>query len=63
MGEVRKKTWLLDQALVNRVRRIYNARTETEAVTQALREAVLREQLKKTFRDTAGKIPRIEQVY
>jgi len=63
MAQIRKKTWLLDQTLITRVRRIYRARTETEAVTQALREAVLREELKQTFRQSAGKVPRIEQLF
>jgi Arc/MetJ family transcription regulator len=63
MAQVRKKTWLLDQTLVNRVRRIYRARTETEAVTLALRETVLREELTEAFRQSAGKIPRLEQAF
>lgn len=37
----RKKTMLLDQALLDRARQALGARTETDAVTRAL-EAVLR---------------------
>ena len=63
MAEIRKKTWLLDQNLIRRARRIYKAKTETEAVTRALQEAVLREDIVKAFRLTAGKIPRMEKVF
>jgi Arc/MetJ family transcription regulator len=63
MLQVRKKTWLLDQLLVDRVRRIYRTKTETEAVTRALQDVVVREQIKKAFRLSAGRIPRIERVF
>jgi Arc/MetJ family transcription regulator len=63
MDARRKKTWLLDQNLVHKVRRIYGTRTETEAVTRALQEVVFREDLKKALESTAGKIPRIEKVF
>lgn len=63
MAQVRKKTWLLDQLLIDRVRRIYRTKTETEAVTRALQEVVVRAQIKKAFRVSAGKIPRIEKVF
>lgn len=39
----RKKTLLLDQALLDRARRALGARTETDAVTQALEAVVRRE--------------------
>ena len=57
----RKKTWILDQSLITRVRKIYKARTETEAVTKALRDAVVREELRKAFQESAGKIPDFEE--
>jgi hypothetical protein len=63
MAQIRKKTWLLEQSLIDRVRRIYRAKTETDAVTRALREVVVREKIKKAFRASAGKIPRIEKVF
>lgn len=63
MTAIRKKTWLLDQGLIQKVQRIYGTRTETEAVRRALEEVVFREQLKKTLQATAGKIPRIEKVF
>jgi Arc/MetJ family transcription regulator len=63
MSVRRKKTWLLDQSLIHKVRRIYGTRTETEAVTRALQEVVFREDLKKALLITAGKIPRIQKVF
>ncbi len=39
-----KKTLLLDQQLLDRARQALGARTETEAVTQALEAVVRREQ-------------------
>ncbi len=63
MGAVRKKTWLLDQNLIHKVRRIYGTRTETEAVTRALQEVVFKDELKKALHATAGRIPRIEKVF
>lgn len=63
MKTIRKKTWLLDQSLIHKVRRIYGTRTETEAVTRALQEVVFRAQLKRMLQATAGKIPGIEKVF
>ena len=57
----RKKTWILDQSLITRVRKIYKARTETEVVTKALRGAVVREEHRKAFQESAGKIPDFEE--
>ena len=45
-----KKTWLIDPALVRRAQKIYGARTETETVTRALREAVVQDEMDKAFR-------------
>lgn len=59
----RKKTWLMDQGLVDKVRRIYRAKTETEAVTRAMEEAAFREEVRKAFKATAGKIPQMEKVF
>jgi hypothetical protein len=59
----RKKTWLLDQSLIDRVRRIYKSKTETEAVTKALQNALFQEDVAKAVRATAGRIPRIEKVF
>jgi Arc/MetJ family transcription regulator len=37
---VKKKTYYLDGELIEKVRRLLNARTETEAVQRALRKAL-----------------------
>ena len=63
MKSIRKKTWLIDQNLVDKMRRIYRAKTETEAVTRAMEEAVFREEVRKAFMATAGKIPLMEMVF
>jgi hypothetical protein len=59
----RKKTWLLDQTLIDRVRRAYKSKTETEAVTRALENVVFQEEIVRALRQTAGKIPRIEKIF
>jgi hypothetical protein len=58
----RKKTLILDQ-LIDDVRRAYKTRTETEAVTRALENAVFQEQIVKALRATAGKSPQFEKVF
>jgi hypothetical protein len=60
---VRKKTWLLDQRLIDRVRKVYKSRTETEAVTRALQDVLFQEHISKSLRDTAGRIPKIRKVF
>lgn len=37
---VRKKTYNLDGEMIEKVRRLFNAKTDTEAIQQALRKAV-----------------------
>ena len=37
---VKKKTYNLDGEVIERVRRLFNAKTDTEAIQQALRKAV-----------------------
>jgi hypothetical protein len=59
----RKKTWILDQRLIDRVRRVYKVKTETEAVTQALENALFQEEVAKVLQRTAGKIPGIKKVF
>ena len=61
MARTAKKTWLMDQRLVDRVRRIYRAKTETEAVTKALQEVVTDEKLNRALRKMAGRLPRFEK--
>jgi hypothetical protein len=45
-----KKTWLIDPELVRRARKACGARTETETVTLALRELLLRNGIDRAFR-------------
>jgi Arc/MetJ family transcription regulator len=63
MDKLKKKTWILDQSLITRVRKIYKTRTETEAVSKALRDVVVREKIRRAFQTTAGKSPGIEEVF
>ena len=44
---------MLDQNLVEQVRRIYETRTEAEAINCALEEAVIREEFSKAFAASA----------
>jgi Arc/MetJ family transcription regulator len=37
---IRKKTYNLDEGMIEKVRRLFNVKTDTEAVQQALRKAV-----------------------
>ncbi len=45
-----KKTWLIDPELVRKAQRACGARTETETVTLALREILVRDQIDRAFR-------------
>ncbi len=39
-ASVRKKTYNLDAVVIEKVRRLYDAKTDTEAIHRALRKAV-----------------------
>ena len=39
-SSVKKKTYNLDGEMIEKVRRLFNAKTDTEAIQQALRKAV-----------------------
>lgn len=58
-----KKTWLIDPVLVRRARKICGARTETETVTRALREIVVRDDIDKAFRRHGRALADIEEVF
>ena len=58
-----KKTWLIDPVLVRRARRICGARTETETVTRALREMIVRDEIEKAFRKYGPELAEIEIVF
>lgn len=48
---VRKKTYNLDTELIERVRRLVNAKTETEAIHGALREAAENREIQRALED------------
>jgi len=58
-----KKTWLVDPVLVSRARKICGARTETETVTRALREVLIRDEIDKAFRRHGPMLSDIEEVF
>jgi Arc/MetJ family transcription regulator len=58
-----KKTWLIDPDLVRRAQRICGLRTETETVTKALREIVVRDEIDKAFRKHGPELSGIEIVF
>ena len=39
-ANIRKRTYNLDGEMIGRVRRLYDARTDTEAIQKALRKAI-----------------------
>ncbi|MDP9169986.1 MAG: type II toxin-antitoxin system VapB family antitoxin [Acidobacteriota bacterium] len=58
-----RKTWLIDPVLVQRARKICGARTETETVTQALREVLVRDKIDKAFRLHGPALAGIEDLF
>ena len=58
-----KKTWLIDQDLVSRARKVCGARTETETVTRALREMIVRDEIDRAFRRNSARLADIEIVF
>ncbi len=44
-----KKTWLIDPDLVRKAQKACGARTETEAVTMALQEMLVRDEIDRAF--------------
>ena len=58
-----KKTWLIDPELVSKARKICGARTETETVTLALREILVRDEIDRAFRRHGPWFASIESVF
>jgi len=58
-----KKTWLIDPVLVQRAKKICGARTETETVTRALREVLIRDEIDKAFRRSAAGLANVEELF
>jgi len=52
-----KKTYNLPPDLIARVKRIFRAKTETEAIVLALREMAFMDEVVRTLHATSGKIP------
>jgi len=57
-----KKTWLIDPELVRQAQKISGARTETETVTRALREIVVRDEIDKAFRRHSSALAGLEAI-
>lgn len=58
-----KKTWLIDPELVRRATKICGSRTETETVTRALREIVIRDEIDKAFKKYGHTLADIEETF
>jgi hypothetical protein len=58
-----KKTWLIDPDLVRRARKISGAKTETETVTLALREILLRDEIDRAFDRHSATLANLETVF
>lgn len=56
-GNTVKKTYNLPPDLIARVKKIFKARTETEAIILALREMAFMDRVEKAMRATSGKLP------
>jgi hypothetical protein len=52
-----KKTYNLPPDLIARVRKLFKAKTETEAIVLALREMTFMEEVGQALRTTSGKLP------
>ena len=52
-----KKTYNLPPDLIARVRRIFKAKTETEAIVLALKEMTFMDDVARALRSTSGRIP------
>jgi hypothetical protein len=52
-----KKTYNLPPDLIARVKRIFRAKTETEAIVLALREMGFMDEVDRTLHTSSGKIP------
>lgn len=58
-----KKTWLIDPELVRRAQKISGARTETEAVTRALQEIVIRDEIDTAFRRHGPGLAKLASIF
>jgi hypothetical protein len=58
-----RKTWLIDPVLVKRAKKACGARTETETVTTALQELVVRDEIDRAFRRYGPSLADIDEVF
>jgi len=58
-----KKTWLIDPEPVSKAQKICGARAETETVTLALREILVRDKIDRAFRRHGPSLAGIESVF
>lgn len=61
-GVKKKKTYNLDGDMIEKVRRLFNAKTDTEAIQQALRKAVENQEIEESL-DRLLKEGRFRTVY
>ena len=59
---VKKKTYNLDGEMIEKVRRLFNAKTDTEAIQQALRKAVENREIEESL-DRLLKKGRFRTIY
>ena len=58
-----KKTWLIDPELVRRAQKLSGGRTETETVTKALQEILVRDEIDKAFRRHGAELAKLEAAF
>jgi len=61
-ASIRKRTYNLDGDMIERVRRLYNAKTDTEAIQKALRKAIDDREIEEAL-DTLLRAGRFRTVY
>ena len=57
-----KKTYNLPPDLIARVRKLFKAKTETEAIVLALREMTFMEEVDHALRSSSGKLPHFKPI-
>jgi hypothetical protein len=48
-SSVKKKTYNLDEAMIERVRRLFDAKTDTEAIQRALQKAIVDREIEESL--------------
>lgn len=60
---VKRKNILIDQEKLTRVQRLLNARTETEAIDQALDQCLFGEEVMRALHEVAGKGKAVKDIF